>query len=486
MFRLPWPNAAIVYPNGEKVTYGYDRGGQVVSVKGEHWGHDFDYVTNILYDQYGQRTRIDYGNGTFTEYNYDSVRRWLDTIKTENKWGQSYQNISYSFDAVGNVLGYENNCLDNVIGNYKTRQTYSYDNLYQLIKVEGETTYDPYHSELPEFVSNYSQNFEFDTDGLGNMTSKVSKESVSPLKKIGDNLNYNFTYVYDENFAHRLVRAGDRYYKYDSNGKIVWYADYEAFGSVMNERGEKNFTPNYTGKFFDKTTGLYYFNARWYDCELGRFTTQDPARDGVNWWIYCNGNPITFVDPDGREIISTNVWYAKEYMQMYNANWPNSKESISDSGCTLIASNRVANVAIHKFGYTIDTPKPSSIIEMLSDTSLTSPDGIIFSGLKGYLESFGVDALVYDTGKEGRDIKLHLEDAVLSEDSFFVIGRIPGKDGNDDHFVNINYYSILSNKITASDTSMTPNGTPKRDLSSVDSSMFDRLIIIQVKQMKEN
>ena len=93
----------IIYPDGEKVTYGYDRGGQVISVKGEHWGHDFDYVTNILYDEYGQRTRIDYGNGTFTEYNYDPARRWLDAIKTENKCGQSYQNISYSFDAVGNV-----------------------------------------------------------------------------------------------------------------------------------------------------------------------------------------------------------------------------------------------------------------------------------------------------------------------------------------------------------------------------------------------
>ena len=54
--------------------------------------------------QYGQRTRIDYGNGTFTEYNYNPARRWLDIIKTENKWGQTYQNISYSFDAVGNVL----------------------------------------------------------------------------------------------------------------------------------------------------------------------------------------------------------------------------------------------------------------------------------------------------------------------------------------------------------------------------------------------
>ena len=215
----------IVYPDGEKVTYGYDRGGQVISVTGENFGQSFEYVKDIGYDEYGQRVYIEYGNGVKTEYKYDPARRWLDTIKTENKWGQSYQNITYSFDAVGNVLGYENNCLDNVTGNYKTSQTYSYDNLYQLIKVEGETTYNPYRSTVPEFVSNYSQDFVFDELGLGNMTSKVSKESVRPLKKIGDNLNYRFDYIYDENFAHRLVRAGDRYYKYDSNGNIICEQD---------------------------------------------------------------------------------------------------------------------------------------------------------------------------------------------------------------------------------------------------------------------
>ena len=219
--RMQW----IAYPDGEKVTYGYDRGGQVVSVTGENYGHTFVYVTNILYDEYGQRTRIDCGNGTSTEYNYDPARRWLDTIKTQGKWGQSYQNISYSFDHVGNVLGYENNCLGSASGNYTTKQTYSYDNLYQLIKADGETTYNPYQSTVPEFVSAYSQSFEFDTDGLGNMTSKVSSESVTPQKSIGDNLNYSFNYVYDENFAHRLVRAGDRYYKYDSNGNIICEQD---------------------------------------------------------------------------------------------------------------------------------------------------------------------------------------------------------------------------------------------------------------------
>ena len=215
----------IVYPDGEKVSYGYDRGGQVISVTGSNYGNEFNYVTNILYDQYGQRTRIDYGNGTFTEYNYDPARRWLDTIKTQNKWGQAYQNISYSFDVVGNVLGYENDCLGNASGNYRTKQTYSYDNLYQLIKADGETTYNPYQSSVPEFVSTYSQAFGFDADGLGNMTSKISTETVTPQKSIGDNLNYSFEYAYDENYAHRLVRAGDRYYQYDANGNIVCEQD---------------------------------------------------------------------------------------------------------------------------------------------------------------------------------------------------------------------------------------------------------------------
>ena len=219
--RMQW----IVYPDGEKITYGYDKGGQVISVSGEHYGHSFDYVKNILYDQYGQRIRIDYGNGTFTEYSYDPERRWLDAIKTQNKWGQTYQNISYSFDAVGNVLGYENDCLDTVTGNYRTKQAYGYDNLYQLIKVNGETTYNPYHSSAPEFRSSYCQLFEFDSDGLGNMTSKVSTETVTPQKKIGDNLNYIFNYVYDENFAHRLVHAGDRHYQYDANGNIICEQD---------------------------------------------------------------------------------------------------------------------------------------------------------------------------------------------------------------------------------------------------------------------
>ncbi len=38
------------------------------------------------------------------------------------------------------------------------------------------------------------------------------------------------------------------------------------------------------------------------DVEIGIFITQNPIRNGINWYAYCNGNPINYVDPDGKKI----------------------------------------------------------------------------------------------------------------------------------------------------------------------------------------
>ncbi len=60
--------------------------------------------------------------------------------------------------------------------------------------------------------------------------------------------------------------------------------------------GEKALNTSKTSEFCN---GLYYFNARWYDPMLGRFTTEDPIRDGINWFVYASNNPLRFVDPSG-------------------------------------------------------------------------------------------------------------------------------------------------------------------------------------------
>jgi uncharacterized protein RhaS with RHS repeats len=39
--------------------------------------------------------------------------------------------------------------------------------------------------------------------------------------------------------------------------------------------------------------------ARYYEPGVGRFVNEDPAEQGVNWFVYTSDNPINLVDPSG-------------------------------------------------------------------------------------------------------------------------------------------------------------------------------------------
>jgi RHS repeat-associated protein len=58
----------------------------------------------------------------------------------------------------------------------------------------------------------------------------------------------------------------------------------------------------YTGREFDADTGLYFYRARWYSAELGRFVSEDPigfAGGDVNLYGYVENNPVRFTDSTG-------------------------------------------------------------------------------------------------------------------------------------------------------------------------------------------
>ena len=89
----------------------------------------------------------------------------------------------------------------------------------------------------------------------------------------------------------------------DSSGENVKTFTYDAFGNQLGEE-ETSSTPfRYNGEYYDEETDLIYLRNRYYSPSVGQFITEDPVKDGTNWYVYCRNNPVMFVDPWGLEYI---------------------------------------------------------------------------------------------------------------------------------------------------------------------------------------
>ena len=85
-------------------------------------------------------------------------------------------------------------------------------------------------------------------------------------------MNYSFNYVYDENFAHRLINAGEHYYKYDSNGNIICEQD----GSFESNGSEDSYH-----KINKESEDVYSTDYGW-----GLFK-EDDSNGGIKGTRYC-------------------------------------------------------------------------------------------------------------------------------------------------------------------------------------------------------
>jgi len=56
--------------------------------------------------------------------------------------------------------------------------------------------------------------------------------------------------------------------------------------------------------------------ARFYDPTIGRWIQKDPILSGVNWWVYCENEPVNYVDPKGLAYTycpKCGTWYDASY-----------------------------------------------------------------------------------------------------------------------------------------------------------------------------
>ncbi|MBI4845972.1 MAG: hypothetical protein HY810_05820, partial [Candidatus Omnitrophica bacterium] len=98
----------------------------------------------------------------------------------------------------------------------------------------------------------------------------------------------------------------------DEAGNVAESYEYDAYGNIVIY--DQTLTPipqslfgnsyMFTGRQFDSETGLYYYRARMYNVELGRFLQTDPVGYlvSMNLYSYCLNNPLYWIDPYGLDI----------------------------------------------------------------------------------------------------------------------------------------------------------------------------------------
>jgi|GEM_PF-5943339 len=117
----------------------------------------------------------------------------------------------------------------------------------------------------------------------------------------------------DQPLAVQRAGLGFFYYHADHQGSITHLTDtsgnvansylYDSYGRQLNvfESVTQPFT--YTGRERDAESGLYYYRARYYDPQTGRFLSEDPIGfDGFdhNLYRYVLNNPLNLNDPNGK------------------------------------------------------------------------------------------------------------------------------------------------------------------------------------------
>ena len=89
-----------------------------------------------------------------------------------------------------------------------------------------------------------------------------------------------------------------------SAGALTNTYTYDSFGNLTASTGSLTNRFQFTGRELDSETGIYYYRARYYDPNAGRFIREDPRKEvvgGMNFYAYVRNNAPNFSDPDGRD-----------------------------------------------------------------------------------------------------------------------------------------------------------------------------------------
>jgi RHS repeat-associated protein len=316
------------------LSYSLDSNGQILQVTSQTDGP----LETFSFDEIGNRISNESGVAYIFSANNQEL---IDDGK-----------FTYQYDNNGNVISKTSK------GAEAESFKFYYSSQNQLIKVdvliaatsavakEISYRYDVYGRRIQKVVidfafpsdisKTYSRSYAYDGSniiGEYNSSGVLLARYTQDPRGIDNVLSVNVT---SAGVAEKVAKNGGIYYLLkdnlgsvtsiqDGNGVIVQKYKYQSYGTIASVKDGNNndiqadptlrISFSFTGREFEKETGLYYYRSRFYDPGSGRFLQRDKYAGDLNRpisvanaYAYAGNNPINFTDPTGNDPVSTIVY----------------------------------------------------------------------------------------------------------------------------------------------------------------------------------
>jgi len=208
------------------------------------------------------------------------------------------EGVPYTYDNNGNTLSWTN-------GSGTTSYTWDFENRLTSLTIPAGTVvnyeYDPFGRRIETSSSAATTVYVYDGNNIEeelNGTAHTLGERFTYGRGIDEPLvgqRQPQTYYYGADGLDSVTSLTD------PTGALAATYTYDSFGDTTNSTGSATNWFRYTGREFDSTGGLYYYRARYYNPEMGRFLSEDRLRfnAGLNFYPYVRSNPTNLIDPTG-------------------------------------------------------------------------------------------------------------------------------------------------------------------------------------------
>ena len=305
-------------------TYNYDPQGRLVQVAETSASNTT--TTNYTYDLRGNRVTKASGADT-TSYTYDLNNRLLSEAEGDTT-------TLYEYDDRGNLVSKRKETITDETVTTDSASVLT-DNLSENVELY---TYNGFN-QLSEYRTGGTRaSYVYNAEGIrasktvNGATTQFLLDGANVIGEVNANSQVThyirgvsgIIYSVDGSYA----QSTKKYYTTNGHGDVVGLLNnagvltksytYDPFGVEQNIDTNDTNPFRYCGEYFDNESKDLYLRARYYNASTGRFNQQDPAMaDGMNWYNYCGGNPVNYIDLTGFSAQSNILSVLRAYQHGY-------------------------------------------------------------------------------------------------------------------------------------------------------------------------